>query len=99
MAFDDADDWVNQLERAIDILEDPEVPYQKPDREFLWSLHREINGYTRLDERQLQAVQKKLRDYLNDTCLHAMVVYRAKPDDPYPTHRQCFFCNEVEFDE
>jgi hypothetical protein len=85
-------------ERAGRIVLDPLGPHDEVmttsmDRRWLWRIEGLLAVSATCDaQRQLTA---DLRAYLGETCEHHWRDYAG--DDDIPAHRQCLWCNEVEW--
>lgn len=91
-----SDTW---RDRAPAMLRSESGPYDEPlatpmDRRWLWRIEMflAVHG-TNPSQHQMG---RDLRQYLNETCEHAWRSYDG--DDVIPAHRQCLWCNDVEFD-
>lgn len=91
------EDWVTTLERATDILEDPGIERVTSDRRYLWDMHSRLIGVNMFGPTQMFKFKEALREYLHSTCRHVWSEYIPGPDDVILRHRQCYWCNLVEW--
>jgi hypothetical protein len=96
--------------RAGRIILDPEDPQGNPlrtpvDRRWLWRIE-DFLTISAVNDRQRQ-LASDLTQYLNETCEHHWLPYaQSRREDPdtgavdnvVPAHRQCLWCNAVEWD-
>jgi hypothetical protein len=63
------------------------------DRRWLWRVEAFLAVHGTTDEQR--ALGHDLAQYLHETCQHVWRDYAAEVD--IPAHRQCLWCNEVEW--
>lgn len=85
---------------------DGEPIFTPTDRRLLWHIENTLAIHAPLRNEGLQSLSRTLREYLNATCEHHWRDYEASeslhPDtgevmDRIPAHRQCLWCNDVEW--
>lgn len=85
---------------------DGEPIFTSTDRRLLWHIEETLGVYAPIRNDGLQVLHRALRSYLNGTCEHHWRDYEVSewrhPDtgeveDQIPAHRQCLWCNEVEW--
>lgn len=95
-------DWRDGAPKMLTSITGPrDEPILTPvDRRWLWHLEAALSlsaptGST------LHEVTDKLRNYLHETCEHHWLDYATCCEPPNedcsPPHRQCLWCNEVEW--
>ena len=94
-----ADHWTDRapasvLEFDLDARGEPDPTSQ--DRRWLWRLENTLAVDAPLGSR-LDQLGRDLRQYLNETCEHHWHAYES--DEVVPAHRQCSWCNDVEWRE
>lgn len=65
------------------------------DHRLLWHIEGELSVLGGTE--RLRQLTSRLREYLNATCQHHWHEYEA--EDDMPAHRQCLWCNAVEWVE
>jgi hypothetical protein len=66
------------------------------DHRMLWYLEMQICGSAPTGS-HLMEQWRALKAYLNATCQHHWHEYVAEPGDDIGSHRQCLWCNDVEW--
>jgi hypothetical protein len=89
--------WQDQAPAMLKSMDGPDgEPIPTPfDRRWLWRLETflAVSGTTDIH----RVMARDLRQYLNETCEHVWRDWAG--DDVIAAHRQCLWCNDVEWAE
>lgn len=91
--------WRDHMPRSV---LDPFCPQghvitESVERRMLWHLEGVLT--VRATSDALRSIARNLRDYLDETCVHHWHTYEPDPgnDNDIAAHRQCLWCNDVEW--
>lgn len=91
------ENWRDHMPRGV---LDPQCPRGEPvetptDRRMLWHVEGILAVCATTD--YLRDIARDLSQYLHETCEHHWHEFEYEGESDIPAHRQCLWCNEVEW--